>query len=497
MQTKEGGSKQASKMHDSLTGTTSKIVIKNARIIEFYEANKSIDIEYVNLLFIDIIEKLKADTTGNSINTNIGTQLLQHVASLESQLGNVYSAVTKIQTDTNTYFTMKLADIKKEYIDELKMQLSNNSNLEKITAFIKENNGILQDKLFVLLNTEIPKNNTILKSLISDQLLLLQRIINEDTNKLLSTTLDKTALDNFVYVLEGKMASTIANSQGIINNMVTSSESRLDKSIMQLKDSAIRKLSHVNEVGENVSQILRRLDNKEMVRKAEGLMINVLNPLYPSAEIQYVEKDIMMKREGKPTILFENTNYETEGNVATAEVSKFLSTCEEYDCCGIMMSKLNGIANKTNFQIDINGGNMFIYLHNVNNDTETIRLAVDVLDNMKTTYDKLFSSGENVSIEKQTLEVINSEYSKFVTNKQNLSRTIRDMHSKLTLQLDEIKMPSLEVFLGERYTVSSSNIICEICGFTAKNLRSLKSHQRGIDCKNKKNGEKVGVLNFS
>ena len=50
-------------------------------------------------------------------------------------------------------------------------------------------------------------------------------------------------------------------------------------------------------------------------------------------------------------------------------------------------------------------------------------------------------------------------------------------------QSEELCLPSLEKFLTTRYAFSSSKIVCEWCGFQAKNNQSLSAHQRGCGVK--------------
>lgn len=51
---------------------------------------------------------------------------------------------------------------------------------------------------------------------------------------------------------------------------------------------------------------------------------------------------------------------------------------------GIFISQHSGIAFKSNFQIDINNGNILIYIQNCDYDPEKIRLAIDIIDNLST-----------------------------------------------------------------------------------------------------------------
>ena len=66
------------------------LIIKNQRVIEFYNKNKQLDFEKINLLYIDILE--------NIINTSIDSQssvklILQSLGTQKTELGNILSLI--------------------------------------------------------------------------------------------------------------------------------------------------------------------------------------------------------------------------------------------------------------------------------------------------------------------------------------------------------------------------------------------------------------------
>ena len=60
--------------------------------------------------------------------------------------------------------------------------------------------------------------------------------------------------------------------------------------------------------------------------------------------------DFLLKRENKPTILFENKDYSRNAN--PEEVKKFIRDINERNQHGIFLSQNSGITTKHNFQIE-------------------------------------------------------------------------------------------------------------------------------------------------
>ena len=69
-------------------------------------------------------------------------------------------------------------------------------------------------------------------------------------------------------------------------------------------------------------------------------------------------------------------------------------------CCGLFLSQNFGIANKDNFEINIHNGNILLYVHEVNNDAEKIKIAIDIIDKLKIKLDECYSNNDGYTIEK-------------------------------------------------------------------------------------------------
>ena len=451
----------------------------------------------MNCIFVTIMENLKQDMN-SSLNSNIASQLLNQIQVLQSQINVVSENVIKLQSDTIMNFSVKFSEFKKEYIDDVKFVLTNNT-VDKIAPLIKDYNSILLDKTHLMLNDIVPKNNDRLTIQLQDIMKTFHSSITDETNKLLKSTINQQTLTDFINTLDNKFLSAQSNSQQILNALITSSEHRLDSRINEIKTYTEQHIHDIKNISgstqtsqnllqTNVSDLLKKMEISSVKGKcSENILFNILQSLYSTAQIEIVGEqketgDIMLIRKNKPTILIENKNWNK--NVIQDEVKKFIRDVEIQNCCGLFLSQNFGIANKENYEININNGNVLLYVHEVNNDAEKIKIAIDIIDNFKLKLDEVaISNGDGYNIDKEVLDEINKEYQLFATQKLLQIKTVKDFSSKMIKQLEDLQLPSLEHFLSTKYAFSSSKYVCEYCEYVAKNQSAMSAHKRG--CKSK------------
>jgi hypothetical protein len=452
----------------------------------------------MNLILIDILEQI-FEATNPSLNSSIASQLIENMKVLQNQVSNVSEMFSKSQQDMNNSFTLKFMEFKKDYIEDLKMILSNNTS-DRIAPIIREYNDALLDKTRIMINDVIPKNQEILSKHIENSIEALHSSINKDTNTLIKSTVNKDTLDIFVNSIEEKFSKTILNSQTIFNSLITSSENRLETRLTEIKDISKTNNFSQNVLQTNISDLLKKMENSSSKGKiSENILYNVLLSLFPTAQIDFVGTtketgDIILIRKDKPKILFENKNYDK--NVLQDEVKKFLRDVEQQNCSGIMLAQHHGITNKENFEIEVNNNNVLVYLHKVEYDADKIKSAVDIIDHFKETLtlNETFV-GDTLTIDKDVLDDINKEYQNFIVNKLSHIKTIKDFQQKLITQVEEFKLPNLEQYLSKLYATSTSkNDVCEYCNYVAKNPRALVAHYRGCVQKKEHNSSKGQVL---
>ena len=459
------------------------IAVKNKTIYDFYNKHPNLNFEEMNIIFVNILEQL-FESSNPSLNTNIASQLIDNMRTLQTQVSNVTEMFSKSQSDMNTIFTIKFVEFKRDYIEDMKLILSHNTT-DKIAPIIKDYNDSLLDKTRILINEIMPKNQENLSKSIENFMKNLQNNITQDTNIFMKSTINKETLDTFINSIDEKFSKTVLNSQSILNSIVTSSENRIENKLTEIKDISKSNNSSQNVLQTNIGELIKKMENSSSKGKiSENILYNVLLSLYPTAQIDSVGTtketgDIILVRKDKPTILFENKNYDR--NVVQEEVKKFLRDVDLQNYSGIMLAQHYGIANKDNFEIEVNNNNVLVYLHKVEYDADKIKAAVDIIDHFKTIIEYNEKTGNDIlTIDKDVLDDINKEYQMFVVNKLSHIKTIKDFQQKLISQVDELKIPNLEQYLSKLYASSSSkNDVCEYCNYCAKNSRALVAHYRG------------------
>jgi hypothetical protein len=468
------------------------ISANNEKIWRFFkERHPGLHFEECVLLFIDLIEKL-TENINASLNTTMFMSLFDNVKQLQMQV----DGMSRLQSENHTGLALKLADLKRDYIEDVKLILSNNVS-DKIAPLIREQNSILMDKTNILLNDVLPKSNDQLSKQLNGAIREMQKTIVDDTHKFLSgSTISPQSLQDFINTLDAKLTVSLQSSQA-------QTEKRIDTSIRDIKASsdanlgAIKELSSANQqitcaLTHSVSEMLKKMENSSVKGKiSENILFNTLVSLYPCAQIDSVGTtketgDIIITRKDRPRILIENKNWDK--NVVQEEVKKFLHDVEQQNCCGLFLAQNYGIANKEDFEINIHNGNVLVYIHQAKNDPDKIKIAVSIIDHLKLRLDQLTAdkSVDNTdTISKERLDCINQEYQAFVSQKLAMIRHVREFQTKLCKMIEDVRLPSLEEHLSTRYATSSSKYVCQYCeAFQAKNQQALSAHHRG--CAKKK-----------
>jgi glutamate-5-semialdehyde dehydrogenase len=131
--------------------------------------------------------------------------------------------------------------------------------------------------------------------------------------------------------------------------------------------------------------------------------------MFPNAEVmntsgQKASGDFIMKRIDRPSILFENKEYDY--NIPKDEIAKFIRDVDSQDVNGIFISQNSGITFKQNFQIDVHKGNILVYIQNCEYSTDKIKMAVDIIDNAKTQRPSTCNAAETLLIDRAVADRI-------------------------------------------------------------------------------------------
>jgi hypothetical protein len=150
-----------------------------------------------------------------------------------------------------------------------------------------------------------------------------------------------------------------------------------------------------------------------------------------------------------------------------------------------MLSQQHGISNKKNYQIDIMDNNVYVYVHQVFHDPAKIKIAVDIIDNLKKELDLLVTD-KNICMDKTLLERINNEYNEIIIIKTNQTNLLEEYNKNMIKCINAIKLPNLGDFLTQNGGSIHLNkeFKCEFCNKILTTSVGLHNHKRGCNKQN-------------
>lgn len=445
------------------------MVINNKRVFDFYNSNPNINIESMNLILLDILEQLSTDMSKIFVNTKLG-EINENVKELRMCMNSF-----------NDNIVVKMNEHNKNFIDTFKLVITNqnNENNEKITNIIGRNVDIFIDKI----SLTIPKTQDESNRKLQDNLLQFHKSLSDEIKTFMLTTHSASSLKDFISTLENK----IQIMQQPIYSLLSTNQEQITNRVNAIKEDNIANRANNEKLFSELTDFLSKYKNSSQFKGqvSETMLETILSKLYPTAEIQNTTSqtaagDFLLKRENRPNIILENKNYE-KNNINTEEIKKFLRDTSEKKCSGIMLSQSSGIVGRPDFHIEINDGNVLVYLHNVQYSQEKIKTAIDIIDNL---YEKIQiiykdEDTEGVNVKKETLDLINEEFQKFLSQKENIINSAKDIQKKIISQVEEIKFPELATLLNSKYACLQNQLfVCDVCGLSFQTNRSLGSHKK-------------------
>jgi len=471
------------------------LLITNKKIIDFYNKNPQLDFEIMNCIFIDFLEKIVNDING-TINNTITNDILSNVKDIskellsikivQTELVNIKETINKLNTEISSNILLKINEIKKNYTEDIRsiINLNEKSNRLDILDIIAKQNELLLLKTQNFINDILPKNQTQYYNQIENII----KSFREETTKNLEEIKNNKSdlnLEKISNVFEQKQNQFITGIQQPLLNYITSSEDRITNNIKVLSENTILNNTSQDKVNDHLMEFLKKNNtstSSNIGNISEEKLLVVLTKIYPNAELidcsgKSKHGDILMKRNLKKNILFENKNYSK--NVPKEEVLKFIRDCDEQLCSGIMISEQSGISTKNNFQIDIQNNNILIYLHNCNYDEYKIDSCVLLIDHLSDILSQIKSQACNNIISDEILLEINQEFTSFINQKETLMNFIKESNKKILNHLNDLELPSLHKLLATKYASTKTlNLKCDLCNnFTGINSKSLAAHK--------------------
>jgi hypothetical protein len=431
------------------------IKITNKRIIEFCENHPSFDLETTVLSFIDLIEEIH-NTAVPDLNSNLASQILLNLKSLEQKVINIDATLATKQND--------YATIKKEYMDDLKDILTLNTT-ERVIPIMKEYNESFTDKLSLLFKDLIPKEQNVQTQMLQTLLKSIEQSVIIEMNK----GITKESIDSMLCLIDQKFTNILTHSEQKNNSvLVAVNENRKQDDQLHVKlDDLLGKLGKTSKKG----------------KISENLLSFNLQAIYPTAEIRNMANtphagDFWIIRKDKPEILVENKN--KDDTVSSEDVQKFINDMNTQNMCGVMISQKSKIVFRENYEIEIHNGNVAVYIHECEYEPNKIKIAVQIIDVFKNKIEKQkIENGTIFNINIETLEKINKEFQMFNTKKTQHLSEIKNMYETLTKSMESMELESLDQLLESHGMLTNvKKFICGKCPRTFPTKKGLETHER-------------------
>ena len=446
------------------------ITLTDERIVTYFDNNPSLSPEKVMNMVIDMLENINNDFT-ESLSAKMISNIANQVKILDSKIENVNS-----QTQNITSVMTLLQNQKESMIADIRMVLQNNNNdyTKDVTTIIKENNGLfisnMQDKLTTITNPDLREK------IQSDVSKCIETIKNDTTELLNNNEKDGSVYETLLISKYDSMCKELKTH--IQDNIVP----RFD-GIQQYVDK--QNSSCVTNIGKN----------------SENKLEPLLNICFPDAEIENTtgktgQGDFIIRRNMTTNVIATKVMVENKcytNNVPAAEVEKFIGDIESNNCHGVFFSQNSGISTKRHFDIDFHGGNILVYLHNVNYDTDMIYNSVQMIDIISSRVDL---KSVNMNISKDVMDNIKEELLNFIAKQKLLIESVKKTQKDVIKQIECLDFPCLSNLLNISDASSKkASCMCPKCGEMFKNNYSLGSHKKG--CRGKKSTKENNILDFS
>jgi hypothetical protein len=460
--------------------SSAKLEVSNQRILKFYQNNPHISFEAVNLLFLDLFEKIIYETN-ETLSSKMQSQLLTAMHDTTNDISELKENMASLKDSMNSRFT----DIKKEYIEEVRniVQDNNKENIETLGPLLEKNNNVLIDKTNTIMNDILPKNAKQTNSQLNELFSSFHKTLSEDTSALVKSP-DNNAIKEFISNFELKTSVMLQNIQQPMYSFISASEERINNGINALKDGTTTTNATQQKIIQELGELLNKFRDHQTVQKITDKQLHtVLTKMYHTGEIsvQSNTASLLLKRIRKPTVLIQSRD--TPENVTTDDISTFMQLIDEQNTNGIFISQQSGISGKKNYQIEMHNNNIIVFVHSADYTPSKIEVAIDIIDNLNMRLRQFKTHNEDdCTVPKDVLDAINNEYQLFLSQKIAVVELFKENQKKILCQIDEIRFPSLDKYLSTKYSapIQKPGLKCDMCkSFNANNLKALAAHKRG------------------
>jgi len=438
-----------------ITNHNMTIVISNSRVVDFYKQNPSLDPDEVNVWLIDMLEKV----VGGSEKGTARSMMER----MEVFFGDHSKQVESLSKELETQ------NASRQYV---------HNNIQQIGGAVTTMREDFKS-LIVSQFVESQKDN--------------ERLIRSALEGAVEEGKQKEIIVKCINDSLGLQFENLAKGlQTPFTSLVSESEKRISDTLLRIHDNGVETRTISEKTCKDMEGYLAKYGrSKDKGNIGERKLAGLINVLYPTCELMDTtfcgggKGDFIMRRPGKPQILFETKEYADGSKVPKKDVVKFLNDVKDNECCGVLVNHTGAITEKDNFYFEFHMGKVLLYIHDANYEMEKIDLAIRLIDYMEERMADInkMSHGGNVMSD-EVMEQINIEFNAFNEHKERILSEARDFYNNTKKNLEGMQFSCLHKFLSTKYaTEKSVDYFCVACNMGFKNNRALAAHKKSKSCK--------------
>jgi len=462
--------------------------LKSERAIKFYNDHPDLDFDAVNLIIVDLLEKL-VHNMSNTLNQNLSLDMLKEISSklniLEQRTQDIDNTTKNYIDSLKTNIENSVSSQKEYIINSLRDLVKNDThtNYRYIDDLVSKNHEILTSRITENINN-LPKeilNSTISVSQLVEELQKTHTAIANDINTTISSQQSHADMTENIY-------SLIDSKYNELNSSITARIETMFSSFNSTNNDILERVQPIKLFEEFFSN---NNNSNRKGKQGESKLEPILSYILPDAEITNTSGtaesgDFIIERNNKSTILIDTKDYNTV--VPKKEVDKIIRDIDKHNCNGLLISQNSGIALKHDFEINIHNNYVLIFLHNAKYDETKISAAIQVIDVLYPIIQQQ-ANIEHESITSEQLNQINKEFQELISQKKKIIEQIDQNTKDIIKEIGKLDLPSISTILNAKFSQSEQlTYICDICNnFSGKNSRALGAHKRGCIKKHESN----------
>jgi hypothetical protein len=423
------------------------LTITDKRVVDFYRSNPTVDFDRVNRFVVDML-------LGISVHGETETA---------KELRQLRDSVHEVQRSFSETVRLIVGGASSE-------------NGDRVATALAKHTEAFSDRLSVLL----PKTNEEAHGKLYTQLALLHSNLQRDFRDVLVANKPE-GFAEFAASLDAKLSALHHPVLAVLQSNLDVLTSKMNA----IKDDQLCTKLTQDRLAEEVHTFLQKQTGSAQYRGAasEDVLHETLTALYPSASVVRTTGftaagDFKLDRgPTSPLVMFETKQYSR--NVENTEVQKFVRDASALRCSGVMLSQKSGIVGKRDFEIEVDSGNVLVYVHNAADHPEKITAAVGIIDTLAARLKNLEAAEQDdgTFLPKEVLDSINQEVQTFLQRKNALVASVKEAAKRTVAQVEELHLPELSKILGEKYTSADAKaFVCDLCARTFESKRSLNAH---------------------